>query len=305
MHAHTHARARALAVARSSPIRSRHAQLGDKAFRTACSITVGANLETTLATLKRKLLLALENPQSTIRLVTQGDRYWYSDAPAAEIIEQIVMVDEAGSGLSHAQRLRDGYGECAVPASVVVCEPIARDNHGDNLDGTDTCLCTWLFRHDVLDGWRVLRYLTSLLFEATPLTLDRLRQRHEQRKQSRANKPSMAMTVLRTVARSCGVAALMPAAASRLALLGMAPSEVRAAACGPPLRSHARPMHMHMHMHMPLRSHARTHARAGCAYARTVGEIAAPCTCTCTWTWRDRRTVREIAAPRPRVCMCM
>ena len=46
---------------------------------------------------------------------------------------------------------------------------------------------SWLFRHDVLDGWRCLRYLTSLLFEHTDLTVDRLRARHAAKCRGRAS----------------------------------------------------------------------------------------------------------------------
>ena len=46
-----------------------------------------------MATLRRKITASLEDPKSTCRLVVQGDRFWYSDSPAEELLDVIATRD--------------------------------------------------------------------------------------------------------------------------------------------------------------------------------------------------------------------
>ena len=167
----------------------------------------------TVQTIRANLKTALEDPAATTRLWTQGDQYWFSDASPEEIIEAIVLVDENGSGLAREQRFRDGRGNLAVPAAVCVVEPSAEEDD-------EACNATWLFRHDVVDGWRCLRYMCSLCLEDTVLTLNRLRERHEKKVQ-RARASAPPVKVMRGSAKAAAVTVLSPLAASRLASIAI------------------------------------------------------------------------------------
>lgn len=69
-----------------------------------------------------------------------------------------------------AQKLRKGDApEDAVPCCMCICQP----------KGVQLCSVSWLFRHDVVDGWRSLRYLFLLAFEDKQVTFERLRSDHE------------------------------------------------------------------------------------------------------------------------------
>lgn len=52
--------------------RNFNAQLGKKAFRTACAISIDTDLESGIAILRRKMAVALADPKSTARLMVQG-----------------------------------------------------------------------------------------------------------------------------------------------------------------------------------------------------------------------------------------
>mmetsp|Transcript_14000 Transcript_14000/g.28190 ORF Transcript_14000/g.28190 Transcript_14000/m.28190 type:complete len:509 (-) Transcript_14000:527-2053(-) len=203
--------------------------LGKKSFRTACSIYVDASLESTVATLRRKLREALEDPESTTRLMVQGDRYWYSDAPAEAIVDDMLLVEHSKGGkLACEMRFRDGRGDSPMLAAYCVCEPYsgtvrsaadveAGVGAGEALGKATTV--SWLFRHDVIDGWRVLRYLCSLIFESSPLTYTKLRERNEENKR-RDRERGAVMRLCRSLGRACGAVALSPMACLRLGQIG-------------------------------------------------------------------------------------
>jgi len=200
-------------------------ELGQKAFRTACTISLETPLDLAIATIKRKMADALTDPTSTVRLMVQGDEYWYSQASAEEIIATVVNVDRDGQGLARSVRFCDGAGDSAIPAAICVCEPFKgsmRDAAGD-VARTEASTVTWLFRHDVIDGWRVLRFLCSLLFDECPLTFERLRQRHQADKLER-QRQSVAGKLLRRATGVYRSTLFAPVALARLASLGW-PSE--------------------------------------------------------------------------------
>lgn len=198
--------------------RNFYRELGLKAFRTACTVTMASNFEDTMATLRRKITASLDDPKSTCRLFVQGDRFWYSDSPAEELLDAILFKGEVGT--AHAERFRDGHGELALPAAICVVEPAPAS---DSAAADRPTLVTWLFRHDVIDGWRVLRYLCTLMMERCDLTLDRLRQRHREKRASQ-KEVGTGVKIARGVGAVCGVTALAPLAAYRLLSVASGPS---------------------------------------------------------------------------------
>lgn len=54
---------------------------------------------------------------------------------------------------------------CSAPSGVCVCEDLT----GLEANGAGACCqATWLFRHDVIDGWRALRYLCGVRSHLSP-----------------------------------------------------------------------------------------------------------------------------------------
>ena len=204
--------------------------LGLTTFRCACSIGLDSTLDEAYLTLRRKLSKLLEDPQATVRLMVQGERYWFSDASSASILEQVLIIDREGQGLARAVRFSDGKGEKAVPAAICVLEPYVghvrssadvEANVGAGQAVGRAVTCTWLFRHDVIDGWRVLRYLCPCILEECPLTFERLKQKHEAGKRKAASRSTTAK-LAHTSKTLCGAVAVSPYALYRLARLGFA-----------------------------------------------------------------------------------
>jgi len=214
--------------------RNFNAQLGKKAFRTACAISIDTDLESGIAILRRKMAVALADPKSTARLMVQGDRFWFSEATVNEIVDNILIVDREGDGIARAVRFGDGRGDTAMPAAIAVCEPYkghvrsAADLQADVGAGQaeeGAMTVTWLFRHDVVDGWRVLRFLCSHFLDECPLTFERLRARHDEQK-VKARSGGFIRKLLRGAASLCGAAALAPAATLRLGRLAIASNTI-------------------------------------------------------------------------------
>jgi len=208
-------------------------ELGHKAFRTACAVSLDTPLDVAIDTLRRNVSRALSHPQSTIRLMVQGDRYWYSEATVAEVMADVLLIDRQGHGLARSIRFGDGCGDSAMPAAICVCEPYkghvrraadVRSNAASGTSSDEASTMTWLFRHDVVDGWRVLRFLCSLFFEECPLTFERLRLRHEDKK--RRQQRGFVGHFLRGAGSVFGIALLAPAALMRLGMLGIASSSI-------------------------------------------------------------------------------
>ncbi|KAL1523581.1 hypothetical protein AB1Y20_018517 [Prymnesium parvum] len=143
--------------------------LGVSAYRTGASIMLDCSLASTLSVLQRNIESDVSDPCSTLRLMVQGDQFWYSDATASEIFEMLVIVGNAET--AKAER-RNTCPNDAVPVGICVMEDVARPA-GCGVGGR-CCQATWLFRHDVIDGWRALRYLCGTVLGSKSLTLDRL-----------------------------------------------------------------------------------------------------------------------------------
>eukprot|EP00966_Prymnesium_polylepis_P197664 4580557-Prymnesium_polylepis.1 len=193
--------------------RNYNRELGVGAFRTGAAIRLNTTREALLATVKRNIEEAAKDPQATVRLMVQGNQFWFSEAVASEIFARTVM--EGNADDAKAERLRSEYN-ATTPASVCVIEEF----------GESDCLATWLFRHDVIDGWRCLRYLTPLTLETTDLTMSRL--------MSRAAKPpqktggleralALCLAGSNKVVQAAAPIALAPAAVGRIAQLAMPP----------------------------------------------------------------------------------
>ena len=192
----------------SNPIygigRNYNRELGKGAYRTGCAIRLSTSLDNLLLTLKNNFLEAAEDPKSTVRLMVQGNKFWFSDAGAELVFERCVCVGDGK--LAQEQRLHTVYDE-AVPVALCVCEAVSENES----------IATWLFRHDVIDGWRCLRYLTALCFENTVLTMEKLKSRFENRK-----KPSLCTSIVNAAAPI----ALTPAAVGRIAELATMPTSI-------------------------------------------------------------------------------
>ena len=191
--------------------------VGTDCLRTGCSIHLDMPVQQAIGVLRKNILEeATRNPQCSIRLMVQGSQFWYSTADAEAIYDQSVIVADSAT-VAHARRRSDAHGD-ALPAQVCVVEPLAGS------DGKVT-VATWLFRHDVLDGWRCLRYLTSLLFAETELTVDRLRARHAAKSGSgRGGVTKLCVKAAKSAATLVVAAALTPAALYRLASVCRSPS---------------------------------------------------------------------------------
>ena len=176
-------------------------------FRTGCIIHLAAPMHMVHETLRRNLVHdAASHAECTVRLMVQGSQYWYRTDGAEAVFEDTVFL--AASPLeARARRRSDRECTTAVPAQVCILEEEVADDEGTQ---RITTLVTWLFRHDVLDGWRCLRYLGPLVFEQSVNTADRLRERYLL--QAKQRKRGYGSFVFNTLATTI----LAPAATLRL-----------------------------------------------------------------------------------------
>lgn len=178
---------------------------------------MAASVDETLATLRKNIIIAAADPQATLRLMVQGAEFWFTTVSAERLFELTVI--ERGDD-AYARRRSDSQHE-VVPAAVCVVEPLPT---ADGSPPTGS-MATWLFRHDVLDGWRCLRYLTTLSLAHTDLTMNRLKARHEAKLAARPRGCQRLLTsAVGAVTKVAVTSALAPAALARVAKIARAPS---------------------------------------------------------------------------------
>ena len=129
--------------------------------------------------------------------------------PAEDLCAQILTVADSPE-TARRLRTRDAW-EDAAPCAICVCE--ARE---DAADGSPQSVVQWLFRHDVIDGWRALRYLFSLAYAEKVMTFDRLKHRFTLKK-AQARKANPIVRAGKATGRVLAAAALTPLALGRLA----------------------------------------------------------------------------------------
>jgi hypothetical protein len=193
-------------------VRDSHPTSG--AARAGCGIRLTNTPQRTAEILRANIIAtATEDPECSVRLMVQGSQYWYSTEPGEKVADAVCYladIDREGGVIAYDRR-RSDQPTAALYAGVCVLEPYPGDP-------TNT-LATWLFRHDVLDGWRCLRYLVALLFEEAPLTVDRLRKRYKE-KTARQSCTSKALGRLKTIGAAT---VLTPPALARVFRLYRAP----------------------------------------------------------------------------------
>lgn len=165
-------------------------------LRTGCVVHMEASVEAVHATLRRNFVKQVAmHPKCTARLMVQGMQYWYRQDAAEDVFEDTVFVASSPMD-AHARRRSDaGEPPKAVPAQVCILE--------GEPDGTT--LATWLFRHEVVDGWRCLYNLTPLLFEESVLTAERLRLKHCPKRRDVVGTIAMSAFVPLAMMRLCGL----------------------------------------------------------------------------------------------------
>jgi len=192
--------------------RNYNRQLGIGAYRTGASIKLDCSLEKGLDIIRRNITEAAEDPQSTVRLMVQGDQFWFSQCSAVELFDMTVMVGDAAT--ARAERL-NAHWEDAVPVGVCVCEELEKPDPDTGSVGS--CCCSWLFRHDVIDGWRALRYLCRLVLGDADLTLDRLYKKHAEK----VSKDNPGQKLCKAVAQCITPVCFAPLAAHRAVQVAM------------------------------------------------------------------------------------
>lgn len=100
--------------------RNYNKELGVGAFRTGASIKLDCGLSAALAIIRRNIEQAGSDPFSTLRLMVQGDEFWYSDATSDELFEMLVEVGDA-----HAvkkERRNTSFEEAAPVGMCIIWE---------------------------------------------------------------------------------------------------------------------------------------------------------------------------------------
>ena len=179
-------------------------ELGVGAYRTGGEMKMVCDLQAMLAFTRRNILECAKDPEHSIRLFVQGSKFWFSECTPEELLGH-VLVECGGPTTARDIRLRDAKDDL-VPACICVCE--AREPLED---GSPTSVCQWLFRHDVIDGWRSLRYLFTCGFDTHTLVHDKLKARYDAKKAANAKSSALAK-VGKAVVRSAAAVALTPAA---------------------------------------------------------------------------------------------
>ena len=196
--------------------RNFYRELGVGAFRTGGEMKMRADVPTLMRILRKNIVEACQDPEHCVRLFVQGSKFWFTDVSGDELCDQILRVADS-STTARELRTQDHPDDMA-PVAICVCEP-----REDAADGSPQTVVQWLFRHDVIDGWRSLRYLFTLAYEEKVMTYDKLRHRFELKK-AKAKKANMLVKVGRAAGKALAVTALSPMALVRLANISRAPS---------------------------------------------------------------------------------
>ena len=131
-------------------------RLDDDIFRTGGVMEVGCDLPTLVSNLRRNL-----SSRATLRYVVSGDEVWRSDLTADQLCDAVV---HTRATLSAREMRRGDARHTPMPVCLCLCEDV----------GGGRSRASWMFRHDVIDGWRAMRFVFTCAFSECDLVLDRL-----------------------------------------------------------------------------------------------------------------------------------
>ena len=189
--------------------------LGIEAYRTGGEMKMLCDVPTVMKILRKNIVEACQDPEHSCRLFVQGSKFWFTKMPAEDLCAQILMEADSPETARNI-RIRNVW-EDSTPCAICVCE--ARE---DAADGTPQSVVQWLFRHDVIDGWRSLRYLFTLAYAEKTMTFDRLKHRF-QLKKMKAKKVNPLVRAGKAAGKALAVAALTPLALARVARIAQSP----------------------------------------------------------------------------------
>jgi hypothetical protein len=136
--------------------RSYNDEIGQTVFRTGGRIELLCSKQKALVILRTNILKACDDYEHCIRLVVKNDRFWFDDSPAELVCTQVLFDANDLKVSIKSLRTQDTW-QTQAPASICIVEEMSEN----------TCSVSWLFRHDVIDGWRALKYLFTLSYEAS------------------------------------------------------------------------------------------------------------------------------------------
>lgn len=173
--------------------------IGTTCFRTGCSVLLCCHIDEVIHNLRKNIIKYGHDSTSTLRLKVKNSAFWFSDQDTETLFDDIIVVSKEENV---AKKLR----HCDIYAKTSFAQICVLEEEGSYT------IATWLFRHDVIDGWRCLRYLTSLLFSRCDLTLERLRLKHDK-------KPKFVQTVVKNVSTIALTGIFIPRICCNLASL--------------------------------------------------------------------------------------
>lgn len=179
-------------------------EMGVGTFRTGGEMQMKCTADFLRQVARRNIIEFCKDPEHSLRLFVQGKDWWFSDASGEEIADRI-MIDTSSTETCRDIRRRDSHGDL-VPVCLCVVEP--RESAED---GSPQASIMWIFRHDVIDGWRSLRYLFTTGFDTKILLYDVLKQRGDAKK-AKAKKMPALVKAGRALGRGLAAVALTPAA---------------------------------------------------------------------------------------------
>lgn len=158
--------------------------LGDNTHRVSVSVVFDNTVKDSLAILRRNFDQYVTNPRHCLRMRVVGAKYWYTDVSVSSLFDELVHVGNAQDG----KALRRGdRRDREAPLAYCFLE--------DTGSGTRN---TWMFRHDLIDGFRVCQQILPISFEKCNMVTKKLADRYHAsvKKQSNTRK---AINVLATV----------------------------------------------------------------------------------------------------------
>lgn len=146
--------------------------IGKDIFRTAGVMQMQCNLQTLIKNVRENIISRTkDNKNHTLRYMVKDDRFWASDCHHDDICNLVLRIESkhtTDENLAHKLRKNDSRTSLS-PVCLCICEAID-DKHSR---------VSWVFRHDVIDGWRAMRHLFTCAFSNYELTFDRLQQKKQ------------------------------------------------------------------------------------------------------------------------------
>ena len=144
--------------------------IGKDIFRTAGVMEMQCDLQTLIKNIRENITSRTKDDKNhTLRYMVKDDKFWACDwhqDDICNVVLHVVSENTKDKNLAHKLR-RDDLRSSTLPICLCICEAID-DEHSR---------VSWVFRHDVIDGWRAMRYLFTCAFSNYDLTYDRLQQK--------------------------------------------------------------------------------------------------------------------------------